>query len=132
MNDTTRQVGGAIGVAVIGSVLSSRFSASLAAKLHDVPAALVDQAKSGIGSAMSLVDGDPAAAPYAARIVAAARSSFVEGMHVAITVAAVVMIIAGIGVLIWLPARATPEMVFPPAEDRDDPTPDDDLVAVSE
>jgi EmrB/QacA subfamily drug resistance transporter len=107
MNDTTRQVGGAVGVAVIGSVLSSSFSASLGPKLRGVPAELVAQAKTGIGSALSLVQDDPAAAPHASRIVAAARSSYVGGMHSAIAVASVVLLVAAIGVLVWLPARAS-------------------------
>jgi DHA2 family multidrug resistance protein-like MFS transporter len=107
VNDTTRQVGGAVGVAVIGSVLSSHYGTSVASKLQGVPADLVAQARSGIGSAISLVAGDPAAAPHAARIVDAARSSFVDGMHVAISVSAVVMMVAAVGVLVWLPARAT-------------------------
>jgi EmrB/QacA subfamily drug resistance transporter len=107
VNDTTRQVGGAVGVAVIGSVLSSRYGTSVASKLDGVPADLVDQARNGIGSAISVVLGDPSAAPHTSRIVDAARSSFVDGMHVAISVAAVVILVAAVGVLIWLPARAS-------------------------
>jgi hypothetical protein len=52
-------------------------------------------------------------------------------MHVAVTVAAVVILIAAAGVLKWLPARATDEMVFPPAEDRDDAVADHDVIAVA-
>jgi EmrB/QacA subfamily drug resistance transporter len=106
MNDTTRQVGGAVGVAVIGSVLSSSFSASMGPKLRGVPTELVAQAKTGIGSALSLVHDDRSAAPFAERIVDAAKSSYVGGMHAAISVASVVILLAAIGVLIWLPARA--------------------------
>jgi hypothetical protein len=132
MNDTTRQVGGAVGVAVIGSVLSSSFGSTIVSKLHGVPSGLVAQARTGIGSALSLVEENRAAAPYANRIVAAAKSSYVEGMHSAITVASVVLLIAAAGVLVWLPAHATEEMVLPPAADRDDPVVDDDMIVVSE
>jgi hypothetical protein len=38
--------------------------------------------------------------------VDAAKSSYVGGMHAAISVASVVILLAAIGVLIWLPARA--------------------------
>jgi len=48
----------------------------------------------------------PAAKPFAGRIVDAAQHSFVTGMHAAVLVAAAIAIIGGIGVLVWLPARA--------------------------
>jgi EmrB/QacA subfamily drug resistance transporter len=131
MNDTTRQVGGAIGVAVLGSILASHFTSSMTEKLHGVPSGLVAQARSGIGSALAVAQNDRAAAPYAKQIVEAAKTSFIGGMHVAVTVAAVVILIAAAGVLKWLPARATDEMVFPPAEDRDDAVADHDVIAVA-
>ena len=46
--------------------------------------------------------------PYATRIVGAAQTSFVNGMHAAVLVAAAIAVIGGIGVLVWLPARARP------------------------
>ena len=127
MNDTTRQVGGAIGVAVIGSLLSSRFTSEMNRLLHGVPSSLVVQARGGIGSALGLVQRDPSAAPYANRIVTAAHTSFVSGMHMAATVAAIVIVIAAAGVLAWLPARARDdEVIVIPTDD-----PDADLVALA-
>ena len=39
VNDTTRELGGALGVAVLGSLLASRFTAALPASVDQLPAA---------------------------------------------------------------------------------------------
>ena len=109
MNDTTRQVGGAIGVAVLGSILSSRYGPHLASLLAGkVPAPIITSARDSVGRAV-LVSGQPAAAPYRAQIVSAAHQSFIGGLHLASVVAAVVVLVAVGGVLRWLPARAVDE-----------------------
>ena len=109
MNDTTRQVGGAIGVAVLGSILSSRYGPHLASLLAGkVPAPIITSARDSVGRAV-LVAGQPAAAPYRAQIVSAAHQSFIGGLHLAAVVAAGVVLVAVGGVLRWLPARAVDE-----------------------
>src|SRR5260370_18746227 len=54
VNDTTRQVGGAAGVAVIGSVFSSIYGSHIATAVRGqpVPAAVVARAKSSLGAAL--------------------------------------------------------------------------------
>src|SRR5512141_1516685 len=67
MNDTTRQVGGSVGVAVLGSILSSRYGPHLASALAGkVPAPLVTTARDSVGRAVGAVS-DPAH-PVSARI----------------------------------------------------------------
>jgi hypothetical protein len=107
MNDTTRQVGGAVGVAVLGSILASAFRPRVQDLLHGhVPGSLLGKLEDSLGSVLGVVRDDPAAKPFASRIVDAAHQSFVTGMHAAVLVAAFIAFIGGIGVLIWLPARA--------------------------
>jgi EmrB/QacA subfamily drug resistance transporter len=107
MNDTTRQVGGAIGVALLGSILSSRYASSVASGLHGkVPAALIGPAKDSVGSALG-VARNASAARFAPQIISVAQHSFVAGLHVAVVVGAGVIVLGAIAVLRWLPARAT-------------------------
>ena len=40
-------------------------------------------------------------------MIAAAQSSFVSGMHVAVVVGAAIIVLGALGVLRWLPARVT-------------------------
>jgi EmrB/QacA subfamily drug resistance transporter len=112
MNDTTRQVGGAVGVAVLGSVLSSHYGPALSSALAGkVPASLVSAARDSVGRAVGVVN-DPAH-PVSARIrtevVTAAHHSFIGGLHLASLIAAAIVLIAVVGVVVWLPARAVDE-----------------------
>ena len=107
VNDTTRQMGGAIGVAVFGSLMASHFTTSMADKLGSVlPDALVGQVKDNINSALAIAAKVPGAQPFRAQIVGAANDSFVSGLHIIGVVAAVITLLAAVGVLIFLPARA--------------------------
>jgi EmrB/QacA subfamily drug resistance transporter len=107
MNDTTRQVGGAVGVALLGSILASAFRPKVQdLLLGHVPGSLVAKVEDSLGSALGVAHDTPAAKPFAGRIVDAAQTSFVHGMHAAVLVAAVVAVIGGIATLVWLPARA--------------------------
>ena len=109
MNDTTRQVGGAVGVALLGSILASAFRPHVRDLLQGrVPGSLLARAEDSLGSALGVARDVPSARPYATRIVSAAQTSFVNGMHAAVLVAAAIAVIGGIGVLVWLPARARP------------------------
>jgi EmrB/QacA subfamily drug resistance transporter len=112
MNDTTRQVGGAIGVAVMGSILSSHYGPKLASLLGGkVPAGIVASARDSVGRAVASVSDPkhPVAAGIHAQVISAAHQSFIGGMHLAALVATVIVGFAIAGVVIWLPARARPE-----------------------
>jgi Na+/melibiose symporter-like transporter len=107
MNDTTRQVGGAVGVALLGSILVSVFRPQVRDLLRGrVPGSLIGRVEDSLGSALGVARDVPAAHPYATRITDAARTSFVHGMHAAVLVAAAIAVIGAVGVLLWLPARA--------------------------
>ncbi|HVM65927.1 MAG TPA: DHA2 family efflux MFS transporter permease subunit [Acidimicrobiales bacterium] len=112
MNDTTRQTGGAIGVAVLGSVLASRFTAGLssAASLAHVPHDVAAQARQGITDAVVAAQS-PAAAHYRTALIAVAKQSFMNGFHLAAFIAAGIIFFAALGVLRWLPARPAAEVV---------------------
>jgi EmrB/QacA subfamily drug resistance transporter len=111
VNDTTRQMGGAVGVAVLGSLLASRYSSSISGKLeHVVPTGIFDLVNNNVGQAVGVAHQNLAARAWGTQIIDAASSSFVSGMHVAFTVAACVTTIAAIGVYKFLPARHRDEL----------------------
>jgi len=108
MNDTTRQVGGAVGVALLGSLLTSHYTSAVTKGLTGhVPADLVGQANQSIGSAVGVAH-DPANAAFAQQILDVTKQSFVEGFHIAVVVGAVIILFGACAVLKWLPARAMP------------------------
>ncbi|HWS44606.1 MAG TPA: MFS transporter, partial [Acidimicrobiia bacterium] len=114
VNDTTRQVGGALGVAVVGSVMTSAYGPALASSLEragvNASPANVAQAKQGLGFALQLAAHAPA--NVQATIAAAARDAFVTGMHHGVIVAGFAALIGSAVVVRWLPARAASEEVF--------------------
>jgi len=109
VNDTTRQFGGALGIAVYGSVLASRYSDHVGARLGDaLPGPLLDQVRDSVGSALNAAQ-TPAGQSFAGQIVDASRRSFVDGMHTAVLLAMTVLLVAAAIVFRYLPARATDE-----------------------
>ena len=107
MNDTTRQVGGAIGVAVLGSIMASHFVSSFTDEAKGrLPAALFAQVKNNVGQAVGVATNMPAAHGYAPQIIGATNDSFVSGLHLIGDVAAAVTFVAALCVALYLPARA--------------------------
>jgi hypothetical protein len=114
MNDTTRQVGGALGVAVVGSVMSATYGAhiadSVASSGLNAQPSVVDQAKESLGQAFQIAANAPA--NIGAAIRTSANEAFVAGMHRGVLVAAAAAFIGFLVVVIWLPARAADHDVF--------------------
>ena len=107
VNDTTRQMGGAIGVAVFGSLMASHFRGSITSKLgSSLPPQVFAQVKDSVGQAIGVAAQGGPARPFATQIVRAADASFVSGLHIVGVVAAGVTLLAAIGVALFLPARA--------------------------
>jgi EmrB/QacA subfamily drug resistance transporter len=108
VNDTTRQMGGAVGVAVFGSLMASHFRSTFTGKIgSSIPTPLLHRVWDNVGQAVSGATAAPAARPYATRIATAAKDSFVGGLHLIGLVAAAVTLLAAIGVALFLPARAS-------------------------
>ncbi|MEO8692409.1 MAG: MFS transporter [Acidimicrobiales bacterium] len=105
VNDTTRQVGGAVGVAVIGSVFNSLYTSTVSDRLAPLalPGDVVDRAKDSIGAALATANSVGGANGTA--IADAARTGFLDGMHTGLVVGAVAAAVGVIVTLVWLPAR---------------------------
>jgi predicted MFS family arabinose efflux permease len=104
VNDATREAGGTLGVAVIGSVFTSIYtsrldSTSFAALPRDVSAAARDSVAAAVTTA---AHASPA---LQARLVADLNASFMSGLHVACLVAAGVCWLGALGALA-LPGRS--------------------------
>ncbi|QXC63187.1 DHA2 family efflux MFS transporter permease subunit [Aquihabitans sp. G128] len=110
VNDTTRQVGGAVGVAVMGSILSSIYGSRMTERLTDagVPAGARGPLSDSIGKTLGILESKQGR-PFADTVTPLAHQSFVNGIHAAAVVAAVVLLIGMGAVLRWLPARARDE-----------------------
>jgi len=110
-SDTSMQIGGALGVGVLGTVLNFRYQAVMTPLLAHlpVPAAVEKVTLGSLGGALAVADRVPGAAGTA--LAAAARRGFVSGMDLGFLVAAAVVALAGLIVLVALPSRGRAETI---------------------
>jgi EmrB/QacA subfamily drug resistance transporter len=126
VNDTTRQVGGALGVAIIGSVLASTYGTKVgdAVSGQPLPGGVANEVENSLGFALETASrlGGPAGETLANT----ARTAFVDGMHQGFLVAAAAALVGAIVALVWLPARArraTEELEAEYEAEQAEPTP---------
>jgi EmrB/QacA subfamily drug resistance transporter len=103
MNDVTRQVAGALGTAVIGSLITSLYASRLTDSVASLPVGAQTVAKDSIGQANAVAAHLPV--DQAGRLTHAAADAFTEAMAIGFTVAGGVAVLAAIVVKLWLPAR---------------------------
>jgi EmrB/QacA subfamily drug resistance transporter len=116
VNNSVRQVGGALGVAILGSVLAASYSAQLGTAVDVLPAGARAEASQSIVATLATVQqveasGDADAARAAADVVAPAREAFVAAMHVTAVFTALAAVVAAVVVLVWLPGRRREQVV---------------------
>ena len=115
MNDTTRQMGGALGVAVIGSVLASVYPPQITENLagSGLPAPAVDAIRDQLGATYTVVQKLGLQGEEAANVIHAARSAFLDGFGGAVLVGATVALVGALVTLVFLPARAVDPDIEP-------------------
>jgi EmrB/QacA subfamily drug resistance transporter len=103
MNDTTRELGGALGVAILGSLVTSTYTASIGDAVAGLPGAQQSVAESGLTGAFSVATdlGSGGAA-----LVEAAKQAFVDGLGVAAVTGAAVVALAAVAAWRLLPRQA--------------------------
>lgn len=95
MNDATRELGAALGIAVLGSVAASRYAGAIGPALRGLSKADQASARTSIAGALGVASKLPIAAGNA--LTASADHAFIGGIHLAVLVgAALAVISAGI------------------------------------
>ncbi|MGY1635261.1 MFS transporter [Geodermatophilus sp. SYSU D00742] len=113
VNNSVRQVGGALGVAALGSLLAASYSAHLGDAVDGLPAAARAEASTSIVATLEAVEaartsGDAEVAAAAAGVVGPAQDAFVSAMHLTAVGTAAATLVAAVVVLAWLPGRRRP------------------------
>jgi EmrB/QacA subfamily drug resistance transporter len=108
VNDTTRQVGGALGVAVIGSIVASVYASHIgdAAPALGLSGAALDASKGSLGGALDTAGSMGA---NGGGLVDTARVAFVDALHAGLRLGAAVVAAAAVLAYMFLPARAPAE-----------------------
>jgi MFS-type transporter involved in bile tolerance (Atg22 family) len=103
-NDTTRELGGALGVAVLGSIIASRFSGDLTPALANLPENARATTESSLGGAVLVAGqmGDP----EGQGLLEAARNAWMTGLSEAMLAGAIIVAVAAVITFIAMPDRA--------------------------
>ena len=125
INDTGREVGGVLGVAVVGSVFVSLYSPKIAENFEKIPGfteslppGLLGIAEDSVGAAYQVAQQAPVAIRQ--QVQDAVSASFLHGFATACVVASVVAMVGAIFALKYLPARPNTLQTSPILTDRTD------------
>lgn len=115
INNTFRQVGGSLGVAVLGAVLSTTYRNGIADKLSALPPALRSKAGESIEATTAI-----AAKTGNHALIGPAQDSFIHAMHMVSGLAAGITFVGVLVALFLLPAKAA---AAPAAPERTEAAP---------
>ncbi|MGW7495214.1 MFS transporter [Streptomyces luteogriseus] len=102
LSNTFRQVGGALGIAVLGSVLSTAYRTGIEDKLGVLPPALRHTAGESIEATLGVADG---LGPRGESLIAPAYDAFLHAMHITALWGAGIALIGAVVVALFLPGR---------------------------
>jgi len=102
VNDTTREVGAAVGIAVAGSVLAAQYGTVLSPALAEFPEQIRTGALESLANALAIAEQ---MGPQGTRLADLATAAFIDSMSMSLLVLAIVLAIAAAFVAIWAPGR---------------------------
>jgi EmrB/QacA subfamily drug resistance transporter len=103
MNDTTREVGTTLGVAVLGSILSSGYTSNLGSAVTGLPAAARQTAEGSLAGALGVareIGGTQGAA-----IIDAAKSAWTDGLQLSMFIGTAIVLVAAVIAARFLPGK---------------------------
>jgi MFS family permease len=104
VNDTAREVGGALGIAVLGSLVAAGYRSNLDGAVTDLTGTSVAAADESVGAALR--EAGNLGGNAGAALANAARAAYTDAMSVALLVAAAVALLTIVVVQRYLPGRA--------------------------
>jgi EmrB/QacA subfamily drug resistance transporter len=102
VNDATREIGAALGIALAGSMLAAQYPKALAPKLIGFPTSVNDAAATSLGQALEVARR---MGPAGARLADVSKTAFIDAMHSSLLVLAIVIAVSAILIGLWAPGR---------------------------
>lgn len=103
VNDTTREVGGAIGIAIMGSLLAIGYRNNLGDATEGLSPEAAELAEDSIGFALAVASKVPP--DQAERLIAAATTAYTDGMALAFFFAAGIVLATAVVVAAFYPGK---------------------------
>ena len=105
VNDTTRELGGAIGIALLGSLLASKYRTAIDPSVSALPSGAAGTVRHGIGPALGVAHQ---IGPAGNNLAEAARNAFSSGILVAMWAGAALTLVGAVVVWWKMPAGLKP------------------------
>jgi EmrB/QacA subfamily drug resistance transporter len=112
LTNTARQVSGALGVAVLGSILAQAYRSQLDPHLGNLPAGARNAATSSITASQAVA---AKLGPAGRELAGFADSAFVHAMHITTLISAAITLLGVLVVMRWMPGRAAGVRAAPAA-----------------
>ncbi|WP_249644193.1 MFS transporter [Nocardia sputi] len=119
VNDTTREAGGTLGVAVLGSIVASVYTTKVGPRIDAIPEFLMTPneqsfARESVIAVLEMVKRptNPAFAPQKAELIYAMKSASMEGFRLASYVTVSASLIVAVAIAIFLPWKPADESVL--------------------
>ena len=114
LNDTVREFGGAVGIALLGSVLNAGYRSSVSGSTGELSPELAHRVEEGIGSAYASAGPLGAQGP---QVLDAARHALVDGWQLSMWVSVAMAAAVFVFLAVRGPARRTVEQALPMVDD---------------
>jgi hypothetical protein len=102
VNDTSREMGGALGIAVAGSILAGRYSDELGPRLADFPEPVRRPAADSLAKAVEVAGK---LGPQGRQLAEVSKTAFLSAMHASTVTLAVIVGVAAVLIGLWAPGR---------------------------
>lgn len=104
VNDLSRELGGVLGIAVLGSVLNAGYRYDLADAARGMPAGALARAQDSLASALGVARQLGGA--QGARLAHAAREAYVGGLYASLLTGAMILVVAAVGTVLLARRRS--------------------------
>jgi EmrB/QacA subfamily drug resistance transporter len=102
INDTTRELGGALGIALAGSILAAGYRHALMQSLAPLPDTVREPALGSLAQALTIADR---LGPAGRDLSDQAKDAFIAAMHSSLLMLGIVVLVSATVVAIWAPGR---------------------------
>ena len=102
VNDTARELGAALGIAIAGSMLAAQYTRSMTPRLMAFPEPLRGPAAESLAESIEV---SHRLGPHGAELADVTRTAFLHSMQSSLFVMAVIMAVAAVVVGLWSPGR---------------------------
>ncbi len=102
VNDASREIGAALGIALAGSMLAAQYAKTLAPSLIGLPKSVGDAASTSLSQALEVARR---LGPAGTRLADVSKTAFIDAMHSSLLVLGILIAVSAVLIGLWAPGR---------------------------